>query len=91
MEIVQDAIVEETTQTKITYDPNKKYTWSPEDVFTLNGQEFGLVLNTIRAILSTEEATKILLANQTNLVIEKILANSVETGVVKEAQEAQEA
>lgn len=85
MEVVQDAVVEETTQTKITYDPNKKYTWSPEDVFTLNGQEFGLVLNTIRAILSTEEATKILLASQTNQVIERVLAGAVEAGVVKEA------
>ena len=88
MEVVQDAVVEETTQTKITYDPNKKYTWSPEDVFTLNGQEFGLVLNTIRAILSTEEATKILLASQTNQVIERVLAGAVEAGVVKEAPEA---
>lgn len=88
MEIVQDAVVEETTLNKVTYDPNKKYAWAPTDVFELNGQEFGLILNTIRAILSTEEASKILLANQTNQVIEKILASSVEAGVVKEAPEA---
>ena len=88
MENVQDAIVEETTQTKITYDPSKKYTWSPEDVFTLTGQEFGLILNTVRSILSTEEAAKILLANQTNQAIEKVLAVAVESGVVKEAPEA---
>ena len=88
MEIVQDAVVEETTRPQITYDPSKKYTWAPEDVFTLNGQEFGLILNTIRAIISTEEASKILLANQTNQVIESIMAKSVEAGVVKEAPEA---
>ena len=88
MEVVQDAIIEETTRPQITYDPSKKYTWAPEDVFTLNGQEFGLILNAIRSILSTEEAGKILLANQTNQVIEKLLANAVEAGMVKEAPEA---
>jgi len=70
-----------------TYDANKKYTWSPEDKFELSGRDFGLILNTIRAILNTEEAAKILLANQTNQVIEKIMAEAVEADVIKEAVE----
>lgn len=81
MEEVHDVTIEE----KITYDPNKKYTWTPNDIFELNGQEFGLILNTIRAILSTEEAAKILLADKTNQAIEKVLAKAVEAGIVKEA------
>jgi hypothetical protein len=72
---------------KITYDPNKKYTWTPEDSFTLSGGEFGVILNTLRAILSTPEASKILLANQANTIIEATLAKAVEEGVVKEAPE----
>lgn len=73
---------------KITsYDPNKKYSWTPEDTFTLNGGEFGLILNALRAILNTEEAAKVLIANQANTVIEGIMAQAVEAGVVKEAQE----
>jgi len=74
---------------KITYDPNKKYTWTPEDTFTLSGAEFGLLLNALRAVLNTREAATILLANQANTTIEGILATAVESGVVKEAPEEQ--
>ena len=69
------------------YDPNKRYTWQPEDKFELSGREFGLILNTLRAILNTEEAAKILLAQQANAMIEASLARGVEEGIVKEAIE----
>jgi hypothetical protein len=72
---------------KITYDPNKKYTWTPDDTFILTGSEFGLVLNTLRAILTTPEAARILLTKQTNDVIENVLTKAVENGVVKESIE----
>jgi len=71
-----------------TYDPNKRYTWTPQDKFELNGAEFGMVLNALRAILGTEEAAKILLANQANDAIERALAKAVEADVVKEAEES---
>jgi hypothetical protein len=74
---------------KITYDPSKKYSWTPEDTFTLNGSEFGLVLNSLRSILNSQEAAKILIANQANTAIEEVLAKAVESGVVKEAPEEQ--
>ena len=76
---------------KITYDPNKKYSWTPEDQFTLTGADFGLVLNALRAVLSTREAATVLLANQANTTIENVLAGAVEAGVVKEAPEEQQA
>jgi hypothetical protein len=72
---------------KITYDPSKKYSWTPEDTFTLSGSEFGLVLNALRAILNSQEAARILIANQANTTIEEILGKAVEAGVVKEAAE----
>jgi hypothetical protein len=75
------------SEQKPVYNPNKKYSWTPEDTFTLNGGEFGLILNALRAILNTEEAAKVLIANQANTVIEGIMAQAVEAGVVKEAQE----
>lgn len=74
---------------KITYDPNKKYSWTPEDTFTLSGSEFGLLLNALRAVLNTKEAATILLANQANTTIESVLASAVQSGVVKEAPEEQ--
>jgi hypothetical protein len=70
-----------------TYDPNKRYTWTPNDKFELSGNEFGLILNAFRATLSTEEAGRILLANEANQVVERILAKAVEADVVKEAPE----
>ena len=77
----------EQTTTPVAYDPNKKYSWTPEDQFTLNGGEFGLLLNALRSILNTQEAAKILLANEANNIIEGKLAQAVEAGVVKEAPE----
>ena len=74
---------------KITYDPNKKYSWTPEDSFVLSGGEFGVILNTLRAILNTSEAARILLANQANTIIEGTLGRAVEAGVAKEAPEEQ--
>lgn len=70
-----------------TYDPSKRYTWTPNDTFELNGNEFGLILNALRAILATEEAGRILLANEANQAVENALSRAVETDVVKEASE----
>ena len=70
-----------------TYDPSKRYTWTPNDKFELSGNEFGLILNAFRAVLNTEEAGRILLANEANQVVERILAKAVEADVVKEAPE----
>ena len=71
----------------IKYDPSKKYTWSTEDKFVLSGGEFGLILNTLRSILSTEEAARVLMANRANEVIESLFQKSVEEGVIKESTE----
>lgn len=70
-----------------TYDPNKRYTWTPQDKFELSGAEFGMILNSLRATLGTEEAARILLASQANDVIERVLSRAVEADVVKEAPE----
>ena len=69
------------------YDPNKKWQWSNEDKFEISGHDFGLFLNTLRSILSTEEARKILLAERASESIEKIMAEYVERGVIKEVVE----
>jgi hypothetical protein len=69
------------------YDPNKRYTWQPEDKFEFNGREFGLILNSLRALLNTEEAAKILLAQQANAAIEAVMAKGVEADIVKETIE----
>lgn len=69
------------------YDPSKRYTWTPEDKFTLSGAEFGLFLNTVRAYLSSEEASRFQLMIQANQVIEKIMIEGVEADIIKEVVE----
>ena len=69
------------------YDPNKRYTWTPEDTFTLSGQQFGLILNTVRSYLSSEEAARFQLMMQANEVIEKLMIEGVEADIVKEVIE----
>jgi hypothetical protein len=72
---------------KITYDPNKRYTWTPNTEFTLTGEQFGLILNSLRGIISTPEAARILVAAQANDSLEVVLAKAVESGAVVEAPE----
>ena len=69
------------------YDPNKRYTWGPASKFELSGQEFGLILNTIRTFLASEEAAKYQLMVQANNVIESMMEKGVESENIKEAPE----
>lgn len=85
MEVVKETI--ETIEPVNSYDPNKKYGWTPDDQFVMSGQEFGIVLNALRAVLNTQEAAKILLANEANKAVEGVLAKGVEAGIVKEITE----
>jgi hypothetical protein len=72
------------------YDANKKYTWTPEDKFEISGKDFGLILNTVRSFLASEEAGRFQLMMKSNEVIEKLMAESVEKGIVKEVQEQEQ-
>jgi hypothetical protein len=69
-----------------TYNPSSRYTWTPEDTFTLTGQQFGLILNTVRAYLSSEEAARFQLMMQANEVIEKLMIDGVENDTIKEVE-----
>jgi hypothetical protein len=72
------------SQTNKQFDPSKKYTWDENTKFTLSGGEFGMVLNTLRAILSTREAAHILMANEAHSILENSLAQAVQNGDVQE-------
>lgn len=84
MEIVQEESQEVQTP---TFDPNKKYTWAIDSEFTLSGNDFGILLNSLRAILSTEEAQRILLADKASQIMEATLAEAVQNGSVVEVPE----
>jgi hypothetical protein len=67
------------------YNPEKRYTWDPKQEFVLDGGQFGLILNTLRSVLNTEESQKIQMAMQASSILEGILAKNVEDGSIKEA------
>lgn len=69
------------------YNPNKRYTWLNTEKFEISGTDLNLFLHTIRSILSTEEAGRILLADRANDAIERIMAEYVEKDVIKEVVE----
>jgi hypothetical protein len=69
------------------FDPNKKYTWNQDELFTITGGEFGLLLNSLRAVVSTKEAQTILMASKAADLIEEVLIQNVEKGIIKEITE----
>ena len=69
------------------FDPNKKYTWDMNAQFVLDGGDFGMLLNAMRAVINTKEAQTILLAKQAGDVLEDALAAGVEAGIVVEVPE----
>lgn len=77
-------IIDFQSAEKPTFDPQKQYTWSPNDTFVLNGSDFGLVLNALRSTIATQEAARILLAVDAHDVLQNALALAVESGQVKE-------
>ena len=55
------------------YNPNARYTWTPEDKFELSGQEFGLILNMVRSYLASEDGARFQLMSQANETIEILI------------------
>ena len=68
------------------YESNKMYEWNPDEEFTISGREFGIILNTTRAILNSEIAQLILLAGKSNEILEKIMKENVEKGKIIEKE-----
>ena len=89
MEITENKFKESLEQPQVespvaTYDPTKKYKWDHNSTFVLKGEEFALVLNSLRMILQTPEAQKILMTERAADQMEHLLARAVESGVAKE-------
>lgn len=87
MEIVKDEEVKKGTIPKVAeYDPNKGYKWEPTDTFVLTGNDFGIVLNALRAVISMPVGlTTLKMAERASQAIENSLKAAVEVGIVKEA------
>ena len=66
------------------FNPEKQYTWQQDDVFEMSGKDFGLILNTFRAVLNTEQASLVLATHRASIVMESVLAQNIERGIGKE-------
>jgi hypothetical protein len=69
----------------MSYDPSQKYVWSPNEKIELTGQEFALMLNSIRSILNLPEAPAIILADKANTAIDAVMVKNIESGKIKPA------
>jgi hypothetical protein len=79
----EQPVAETTPASK--FDPNKNYSWQVDSQFTLTGAEFGVILNALRAILGTQEAQALFLAQEAHNKFEEAFARSVEAGIAVEA------
>jgi len=90
VDTTSDTTTQAPVQSSPVYDPQAKYNWKQTDVFYVSGNEFGILINALRAVLSTKEAQTILLAERANEVVETTLARAVEAGIaVKMTDETQ--
>ncbi len=100
MEVVKEEASEnevmEKTPEKPKFDPNKSYRWNKEDIFYLNGGEFGAILNALRIISNDpkslekiKEAEQLVMLQQANKFAEGSLARAFDAGIVKEQEEKQ--
>jgi hypothetical protein len=67
------------------FDSSKNYKWETNAEFKMNGEEFGLILNTFRTLLNTPEAQKTLMTKNASDKLENVLKNAVENGQAQEA------
>jgi len=66
------------------YDPKKQYQWKEEDVFEVKGNQFGLMLNAFRSILSKPESQEVMLLMRAETEMTKVLAEAVNKGKISE-------
>lgn len=74
----------------MSYDPQKNYTWLPDDKIEITGSQFGMILNTFRSILASPLASMMRNLELANTAVEEIMAKQVENGVIKEIQPKQQ-
>lgn len=70
--------------------PDANYQWKETDEFTLNGKEFEIFLNSVRAILAHPDSQKVLLVSKLGEILENKLVKGITDGVVVEASHIEE-
>ena len=71
----------------MSYDPSKRYVWSPDEKIEITGQEFAMMLNAVRGVLNLPEAPAILMASKANDIMDKVMERYVSSGIIKSEDE----
>lgn len=71
-------------ENKITFDPTKHYKWEPDTEVVLKGEVFGALLNTIKAMDSTELSMMFKGIHSLNIMLHQVVAQYVDAGVFTE-------
>lgn len=69
------------------YDPTKRYFWEKSQIFQFTGEEYAVLLNSIRSMLSTPEAQRIIGLYKAHEILDNILKNAVENDLVKSEEQ----
>ncbi len=71
----------------MSYDPSKRYVWSPDEKIEITGQEFAMMLNAVRSVLNLPEAPAILMASKANDIMDGVMERYVSSGIIKSEDE----
>jgi hypothetical protein len=69
---------------KKSYDPTHTYKWEKDTKFELSGEEFGMVINSLKAIAATNEAIMYQQIYQALQKVEAALSKAIEEGKVED-------
>ena len=72
------------------YDPSKEYHWKEEDKFSMEGNQFGLILNVFRQFIAKPESQELMRMIKAEAEMTKILSDNVKSGVVTEVSNVME-
>lgn len=77
-------MVTKTKKQEKVYSSEKAYTWEPDDIFALDGNEFGLIYQSLKNELYLPQGLSIKQKLDAFNVIEVVLKRHYESGVGKE-------
>ena len=72
------------------FNPNQSYIWNPADIFPLKGGELHALKQILNALVSTEAAQHPIAAYEALKLVDGIIAEGVNQGLIKEAPKTEE-
>lgn len=79
--------MEQLKPKEIVFDPTKQYVWKQEDMFLMSGAALQVLYNNLSENLSSPEAQEVIRTYHMFQVVQSILANQVEQGLIKEKEQ----